>query len=430
MHPSTNRSFHSTPRREILPLVLGVVIGTVGYYSYRAVNSMEEEMEEYERLLAQHEGREYVPDSSHPSELRWDSRPIISIDIGSGRTRTSFSCDGKTELIEANDGARSLPTCIAMDEGDTVIGKLAMGRGGSNPISFLEKENDEEGLRSLISVVMSDVRERRARAANAAVVLTYPPRHHDDENILSLYLSSVPAVDLRLVPSPVAAALGAQSAGLLKDGKIIVLDVGAGGTDASIVSLDDTPELLSTVRSLDVSVTVLRDATVRHLLHSSKVPQGLAEDPMAKGRLREAAEGALQDLSVGKIQRSQVNIPYISVDKNSVPIHLQCGVGWPGIRFEIESGLSGRSITDVLVEIVTDLLTTSATTPMDIRNILLVGGGGRNTLVQMAVKEAMGALGGSAWADEAVVVPEGEVVEELTVLGAAEFARSTSDGLS
>jgi hypothetical protein len=62
---------------------------------------------------------------------------------------------------------------------------------------------------------------------------------------------------------------------------------------------------------------------------------------------------------------------------------------------------------------------TSLNTPFALRAILLVGGGARIPLVRESMTQCVEYLAGDAYTSERLIMPEGEMGNELAVLGAA-----------
>jgi len=64
-------------------------------------------------------------------------------------------------------------------------------------------------------------------------------------------------------------------------------------------------------------------------------------------------------------------------------------------------------------------LEVTSVTPASLRSVLLVGGGARMPLVRESMARCVGYLAGEAYAVKRLIMPGGEMGDELAVLGAA-----------
>lgn len=214
-------------------------------------------------------------------------------------------------------------------------------------------------------------------------------------------------------------------------------------TNISVVSNDEVLHASSIPMGGDTFVDLLTNYLIRDFYGSSEDKTiGIStkpklEDPSALQRLHEASTTALHELS--NKSRSQVNIPYLSIDlETRQPKHLDVGVARSIVYTEVETYIINRLVdylennSTVLSPSLprpTDLSTlfssalasameNTSQTPQSLRAILLVGGGARIPLVQTSVKHAVGLVAGDMFL-ERLVMPEGEMGEELAVLGAS-----------
>jgi molecular chaperone DnaK len=287
---------------------------------------------------------------------------------------------------------------------------------------------------------------------NVRPVFTYP-----NDAVLERYqrvlqnnnLTSPEGIAL-FVPEPVAVVKGAEYYNLLpaKMAPVLVVDVGGSFTSISVVL--DKKVLFSS--SMPFGGNTFVDLLTNHLIQHfygneternetsiSTLPT--LNDPAALQRLYEASVTALHELS--NKSRSQINIPYLSIDlQTKQPKHLEIGVPRSIVDTKVEAFVRERLIDylmndDTASSFVlsnslprpTDLSTLfssalacameqTSQTPLSLRAILLVGGGARIPLVRDAMKRGAELVGGDMFASS-LVIPEGELVEELAVLGAA-----------
>lgn len=160
------------------------------------------------------------------------------------------------------------------------------------------------------------------------------------------------------------------------------------------------------------------------------------DDPCALQKIYEASTTALHELS--NKSRSQINIPFLSIDlQTKQPKHLDVGVPRSIVNTAVDMFVRDRLVdylsdegklsrllprpTD-LKSLFSSALTTAmertSNTPYSLRAFLLVGGGARIPLIRDAMKCAVRQVAGDLFL-ERLVVPEGELGDELAVLGAA-----------
>ena len=299
---------------------------------------------------------------------------------------------------------------------------------------------------------------------NVCPVFTYPPppASGNDDNASNMLLESYKTLLRNLtspegisvfVPEPLAAVAGAEYYNLLpapvgNNKSVLVVDVGGATTNVSIVS--DGEVIYSS--SMPIGGDTFIDCLAAHLIkdfygsesintnESDSVPsmKPKLDDPTALQRLHEASTTSLYELS--NKSRSQINIPFLSIDlQTKQPKHLDVGVARSIIDTKVESFIRDK-LTCYLLETSstalsknlprpTDLSTLfsstlasamefTSSTPFSFRAVLVVGGGARIPLVKDAMKTGVRNLAGDAFL-ERLIMPDGEMGEELVVLGAA-----------
>jgi len=165
-------------------------------------------------------------------------------------------------------------------------------------------------------------------------------------------------------------------------------------------------------------------------------------DTMAVQRIYDASKDAILELSSGSkknLGRVQINIPYLSVDEKMQPKHLDVGVSAAVLNQEfnhlISSKIVGKSnsqqnflsssmpnpttLTQLMSSMIMQVMESSNSNPFSLNSILVVGGGSRSPAIQKAIKEAVSSLAGDQYAQEKVIIPRDELIEELTVVGAS-----------
>ena len=260
---------------------------------------------------------------------------------------------------------------------------------------------------------------------------------------------------------------------------VLVIDVGGSSTCISMVNSEDDTVMYST--SLPFGGDTFIDLLVSHLVQgfyngpndTTATAAAASEeeasdvilstkpnlnDATALQRLYESSTTAIHELS--NKTRSEINIPYLTMDlETRQPKHLEVGMARTVVNGQVEgwvrdrlvphlqqhtdnsqsssssSSLSGAAISQALPpptnlstlvsSTIMSSLESTSQTPHDLRAILLVGGGARIPLVREAVNEGVSYLAGDSYAngsgggeEKRLIMPEGEMGEELAVLGA------------
>ncbi len=297
---------------------------------------------------------------------------------------------------------------------------------------------------------------------NVHPICLYPPSH-DESQYLDCYRNAMneltsPAGIASFVTEPIAAIAGAEYYNLLPPRSadaesVLVIDVGGQSTSISMVS-GDKDVLHSS--SVPFGGDTFVDALVSHLIrnfdgfqHEEMGRDDTAplsskptlSDTSALQRLYEASTQAIHELS--KKTRSEINVPYITMDlQTRQPRHLEVGVARAVVESEVETfinkflvphlGNDGKlsasfpppsSLSALFSSLIMSTLEKTSLTPFNLRGILLIGGGARIPLVREALKTGVAVLAGDAYVNGAnssrLVMPDGELGEEINVIGAA-----------
>ncbi|KAL7530284.1 hypothetical protein ACHAXR_004923 [Thalassiosira sp. AJA248-18] len=384
--------------------------------------------------------------------------------LGNNSTNNSGGGDSMNNPTEA--AIQQTIRAVACNALDQVLGGNSGGGGSSsknNPLFVLDESMSMLG------------------SYNVRPIFTYPPPQNgqsDGSSTNDAYLEGYqqavsgltsPAGIAAFVPEPVAVVSGAEYYNLLPrkntslGTSVLVIDVGGASTSVSMVG-GDAEVMHST--SLPFGGDTFIDLLVSHLVEGfygrnkdddtsngakttnlSSKPN--LNDPTALQRLYEASTTAIHELS--NKTRSEINIPYLTMDlETRQPKHLEVGMARTVVNTEVESFVreklvphlentnshatsplsqalpSPTNLSTLFSSTIMSSLEQTSQTPHMLRAILLVGGGARIPLVREAIKEGVGYLAGEAYASgsggestKRLIMPEGEMGEELGVLGAA-----------
>ena len=377
--------------------------------------------------------------------------------------RKALGYDGGT--LNAEDAVQQAIRAVATNALDQILGN----NGGSSG----QVTN---------SIFVLDVSMSTQGSYNVRPIFTYPLPHDEHSTDIKNYLEryqhamnglTSPGGIAAFVPEPVAIVAGAEYYNLLPPKNastgmlVLVIDVGGASTCLSMVGGDNTEILHSTL--LPFGGDTFIDMLVSHLVggfynkndseNASSETTTLSSkpnlnDPTALQRLYEASTTAIHELS--NKTRSEINIPYLTMDlQTRQPKHLEVGMARNVVDAEVETWVQNKlvpylqhsdthpttlsqalppptNLSTLFSSAIMSSLEQTSHTPHMLRAILLVGGGARIPLVRSAIEEGVGHLAGDAYANgsgggegKRLIMPEGEMGEELGVLGAAVWG---SDG--
>ncbi len=518
------QEYHSTARNEILPFIAVGLLGATTVYTYRALQQMDKEWDDYYDALEEYKSATGMdPDKDSSADAGKTSNETSSHDLSSHFTGGTLAIDLGTSTLKLShrissfknsnkkidptvsvdrEGYRSTPALVWVGENndeDMIVGRLAQARafdkkGGRiiHPRLAMEKnDNNELALKATKGIIQTaagnaldqifgggrqvgnsheplfvlDSTLAANGSHNVRPIFLYPS--HDESQYLACYRSAMneltsPAGIASFVAEPIAALTGAEYYNLLPpEGadaeSVLVIDVGGQSTSISMVS--GNKEVLHS-SSFPFGGDTFIDALVSHLIRNfdgfQHKPPGSGSgrddnstlsskpslsDTSALQRLYEASTQAIHELS--NKTRSEINIPYLTMDlQTRQPRHLEVGVARAVIESEVETFVSNllvpylekdgklsalfprpTSLSALFSSLIMSTLEATSLTPFNLRGILLIGGGVRIPLVREALKTGVAVLAGDAYANgtksSRLVMPEGELGEEINVIGAA-----------
>jgi molecular chaperone DnaK len=376
---------------------------------------------------------------------------VIGIDLGTTNSCVSVLEGGHPVVISSSEGGRTTPSIIGFAKGgEQLVGQLAKRQGVTNA------ENTVYSIKRFIGRRWEDTETERNRVPYNCIKgrdntvdvqirgRTYTPQEvsamilqklkKDAQNFLGEPVEqaviTVPAYFtdaqrqatkdagtiaglevLRIVNEPTAAALAYGLDKADTEQKILVVDLGGGTFDVSVLQLGNgIYEVKATSGNNHLGGDDFDNEIVRwlikHFRNTEKVD--LLKDKMALQRLREAAEKAKVELST--MMSTSINLPFISADASG-PKHLEIEL----TRTKFEEMVA--SLIESTLEPVQRALKDADLQTKDIDRILLVGGSTRIPAVQRAIQDFFGGkeLDRSVNPDEAVAM--GAAVQAGVVSG-------------
>ena len=351
---------------------------------------------------------------------------IIGIDLG-----TTNSCvaimDGKSaKVIENAEGSRTTPSIVSFtkDKNEKLVGQAAkrqsvtnpentffaikrlIGRriddkeveknknlvpykivSGDNGDAWVESHGKKYAPAQISAFILQKMKETAEKYLGQEVkeaVVTVPAYFNDSQRQATKNAGKIAGLNVkRIINEPTAAAL---SYGLDKkeSGTIAVYDLGGGTFDISILEIGDGVfEVKSTEGDTFLGGEDFDNKIIDYLADEFKKENtvDLREDPLAKQRLKEAAEKAKIELSSSA--QTDINLPFITADKSG-PKHLNITLS----RSKLESLV--EDLIERTIQPCQNAIKESGLKANDIKHVILVGGMTRMPKVIETVKNIFG----------------------------------------
>ena len=365
---------------------------------------------------------------------------VIGIDLGTTNSCVSVLEGGIPVVISNAEGGRTTPSIIGFAKGgEQLVGQLAKRQGVTNAENTVysikrfigRRWEDTETERNCVpytcmkgrdNTVDVQIRGRTYTPQEVSamilqklkqdaqnflgypieqVVITVPAYFTDAQRQATKDAGTIAGLEvLRIVNEPTAAAL---AYGLDKtdiDQKIMVVDLGGGTFDVSVLQLGNgIYEVKATSGNNQLGGDDFDNQIVRWTIEHFRKTENidLLKDKMALQRLREAAEKAKVELST--MMSTSINLPFIAADAQG-PKHLEIEL----TRTKFEEMVA--PLIEATIEPVQRALKDADLQTKDIDRILLVGGSTRIPAVQRVIQDFFGGkeLDRSVNPDEAVAM--------------------------
>ncbi len=345
---------------------------------------------------------------------------IIGIDLGTTNSCVAVVEGGEPIVISNSEGKRTTPSIVGFSkDGERKIGDTAKRQAVVNPeqtiysikrfigrsfesiksetkrvpykvektgsvpsVKIGDRNYTPQEISAMILQKMKKTAEDYLGQEVKRAVITVPAYFGDAERKATIEAGEIAGLKVeRIINEPTAAALAFGLNKTDKEMKIVVFDCGGGTHDVSVLELGDGVfEVKSTDGDTHLGGDDFDNAIIDWMADEFKKENGfdLKQDSMALQRLKEAAEKAKIELS--STTQTDINLPYItSVD--GVPRHLVLTLS----RSKFEQ------LVDSLVKRTIDpcksALKNAGLKPVDIDEIILVGGSTRIPAIQEAVEK-------------------------------------------
>ena len=351
---------------------------------------------------------------------------VIGIDLGTTNSCVAVMEGGDPVVIPNAEGNRTTPSVVAWtDDGERLVGQVAKRQQVTNPentvhsikrfmgrkCSEVEEErklvsyatecdeedrlevkipNAEKGsflppeISAMVLQKMKQTAEDYVGQEVTEAVITVPAYFNDAQRQATKDAGKIAGLDVkRIINEPTAASL-AYGLDDEAEQKVAVFDLGGGTYDISVLELGDGVfEVKATSGDTHLGGDDFDQRVIDWLVDEFKKDQGidLSQDPMARQRLREAAEKAKCELSSTK--KTDINLPFITADQSG-PKHLNLSL----TRAKLEQLVD--DLVQKTIEPMQKALDDAGLSTSDIDEVILVGGSTRMPKIQEVVQDFFG----------------------------------------
>ena len=379
------------------------------------------------------------------------NKRTCGIDLGTSTLCVAITENGKSKVIENNEGRRTTPSMVYLKGDERKIGdsaKRSMVMNPKNTINLIKRfmgvEYSDTDAQKTINTVHYDVINENGRPmvkiddksysaeqisamyleymAKIAtdyfnedvkdVVITCPAWYNDIQRNAVKTAGELAGLNvLRVINEPTAAILSSDINVKGDQTKLIMVnDLGGGTEDVSICEVSDGMiEVLASYGDVFLGGSNYDKAVTDWIVDEFKKSNGvdLSKDTMAMARVVEAAEKAKCELST--TTSTEINLPYITI-ADGVPQMLVMTL--TRAKFEALTD----NLTQKVVNCAKEALKKAGKTYSDLDEILLIGGSSRIPAVQEALSKEFGKpLNKTANFDEAVAL--GAAKQANTIAG-------------
>ena len=375
---------------------------------------------------------------------------IIGIDLGTGFSAVSVFENGVPKVITSSDGNLTTPSIVAFTDDGKLVGNAAKRQATTNPertiyeakrlIGRMYKDKEVQDfakiapfkLKSgaagevLIEVDGKDVSPVEISAAVLSemkkyaeeylgeevtdAVVTVPAYFTDSQRQATKDAGKIAGLNvLRILNEPTAASLLYHKDNT-KEEKVIVVDVGAGTSDISILELGGgVVEVLGTKGDMFLGGTDFDQVVVNWVADEFKKTDGidLRTDKMALQRLKDVAEEAKKALS--GTAEADINLPFITASADG-PRHLNMKLS----KAKFENMIS--PLVEKILVLCKTVLNEAKLTVTDIDEVILAGGSTRVPAVKKIVEDFFGKKADKSISPD-LAISEGAAIQASILIG-------------
>ncbi len=347
---------------------------------------------------------------------------VVGIDLGTTNSVVAVIEGGKPVVIANSEGMRTTPSVVGFNkDGELVVGQMARRQAISNPqntfyavkrfmgrryaelqpeflsVAYTVRADEEENIKircprlkkefapeevsAMILRKLAEEAERYLGEEVTGAIITVPAYFNDSQRQATRNAGRIAGLEVkRILNEPTAASL-AYGLDRQDNQTILVFDLGGGTFDVSVLDVGDGVfEVRATSGDTQLGGNDFDRRIVDWLAESFLEQEGVdlrRKDRQALQRLMEAAEKAKIELS--GVSVTDINLPFITATDDG-PKHIETRLD----RAEFEN-LCGDLVSRMRRPL-KRVLSDAGISPVQIDEVVLVGGGTRMPIVQQLVR--------------------------------------------
>jgi molecular chaperone DnaK len=330
---------------------------------------------------------------------------MIGIDLGTTNSEAAYLEGGRPKIIPSAEGTsfggKMFPSVVAfVEDGQRLVGEAAKRQAVLNPektvmrikrkmgtdekVKIGDKEYTPQEISAMILQKIKTDAEAYLGEEVTDAVITVPAYFNDNQRQATKDAGEIAGLKVqRLINEPTAAAI-AYGLEKVEEQKLVVLDLGGGTFDVTIMEIGDGVfEVVSTSGDTKLGGSDMDEKIVDWLAEGfqKKEEIDLTGDLHALQRLRDAAEKAKIELS--STVSTTINLPFIA-SKDDKPKHLEMNLTRAKLEELVEPVLSrceepiGKAFKDAKLDY------------KGIGKVILVGGPTRMPVVKERFEKIIG----------------------------------------
>jgi molecular chaperone HscC len=311
------------------------------------------------------------------------SKTIVGIDLGTTFSLVSTLREGKPVVLPNALGEFLTPSAVSIaEDGSVLVGAPARARATTHPLQTALAFKRDMGTakvyelggkkmtpQELSAIILATLKRDAEAALGCAVdeaVVTVPAYFGDMQRKATKDAGAIAGLRVdRIINEPTAAALAYGLHERHRDLRAIVLDLGGGTFDVTVLEIiEGVIEIQSTAGDARLGGEDFDEALAEWILRRIKEDHkaDVGEDPKARARVKEAAEMAkknlssaefsrivLADLPVGKSNRLNVEFSITREQADEVFASVMDRLRSPILRAMRDAGVRPEKIDEVLL---------------------------------------------------------------------------------
>lgn len=295
----------------------------------------------WQRKIYRFSNDEFSNRESESKRMQKKPNRIVGIDLGTTNSLVSYIQEGRPLIIPNERGSRTTPSvvCIKGDDEPEIIGEMArnqavlnseqtvanvkLAMGSERKYRLRQREYLPEEISGLILARLKENSEKYLDEEIHDAVITVPAYFDDQQRRATMRAAAMAGLKVRkLLNEPTAAALAYSCGSNRPDAKLLVVDLGGGTLDITLVEYKDR---VFQVKAVGGSTTLggvnFDRQIINHVVQDFKETHScdLSHDKIAFQQLVIQSEKAKADLSSS--METTLMIPYISMTEKG-PLHL------------------------------------------------------------------------------------------------------------